>query len=79
MPIVAITPDDAVARRLLLRWGVYPLQIAGASSVGELFATGTKLCRELGLAKGGDLIVITGGIPVGVTGTTNLLKVNEVG
>jgi pyruvate kinase len=79
MPIVAITPDDAVARRLLLRWGVYPLQIAGASSVGELFATGTKLCRELGLAKEGDLIVITGGIPVGVTGTTNLLKVNEVG
>jgi len=47
--------------------------------VEELFAAGTRLCRELGLAKGGDLIVITGGIPVGVTGSTNLLKVTKVG
>ncbi len=78
MPIVAITPDDAVARRLVLRWGVYPFRIAGASSVEELFATGTKLSTELGLAKSGDLIVITGGIPVGVTGSTNVLKVSKV-
>jgi pyruvate kinase len=78
MPIVAITPDDTVARRLLLRWGVYPFQIAGASSVEELFATATRLSRELGLAKRGDLIVITGGIPVGVTGSTNLLKVSKL-
>ena len=78
MPIVAITPDATVAKRLVLRWGVYPFQIAGASSVEELFATGTKLSKELGLAKRGDLIVITGGIPVGVAGSTNLLKVNKV-
>jgi pyruvate kinase len=78
VPIVAITPDAAVAKRLVLRWGVYPFQIAGASSVEELFATGTKLCKELGLARRDDLIVITGGIPVGVTGSTNLLKVNRV-
>ena len=78
MPIVAITPDAAVAKRLVLRWGVYPFQIVGASSVEELFATGTKLSKELGLAKRGDLIVITGGIPVGVTGSTNLLKVSKV-
>jgi pyruvate kinase len=79
MPIVAITPEDTVARRLVLRWGVYPFQIAGASSVEELFATGTRLSKELGLAKRGDLIAITGGIPVGVAGSTNLLKVSKVG
>jgi len=78
VPIVAITPDDAVARRLVLQWGVYPFQIAGASSVEELFAAGMRLSRELGLAKSGDLIVITGGIPVGVTGSTNLLKVSKI-
>jgi len=78
MPIVAITPDDAVAGRLLLRWGVYPFRIAGAASVEELLATGKQLSKELGLAKTGDLIVITGGIPVGVTGSTNLLKVSKV-
>ena len=78
VPVLAITPSSAVARRLLLRWGVHPLQIAEVSSVDELFATGTRLARELGLAKPGDLIVITGGIPIGVAGSTNLLKVEKV-
>jgi pyruvate kinase len=78
MPILAITTDAAVVGRLMLRWGVYPFQIAGPSSVKELFATGAKLSKELGLAKTGDLIVITGGIPVGVAGSTNLLKVEKV-
>jgi len=78
MPILAITPSATVVGRLLLRWGVYPSQIAGASSVEELFTTAAKLSKELGLAKPGDLIVITGGIPVGVAGSTNLLKVEKV-
>jgi pyruvate kinase len=78
MPILAITTDARVVGRLMLRWGVYPFQIAGPSSVEGLFATGAKLSKELGLAKPGDLIVITGGIPVGVAGSTNLLKVEKV-
>jgi len=78
MPILAITTDAVVVGRLMLHWGVYPFQIAGASSVDELFAAGAKLSKELGLAKPGDLIVITGGIPVGVAGSTNLLKVGKV-
>ena len=78
MPILAISPSAIVVGRLLLRWGVYPFQIEGASSVEDLFATGTRLSKELGLAKTGDLIVITGGIPVGVAGSTNLLKVEQV-
>jgi len=78
VPIMAITPDAVVVGRLMLRWGVYPFQIAGASSVEELFAAGAKLSKELGLAKPGDLVVITGGIPVGVAGSTNLLKVEKV-
>lgn len=78
MPILAITPNAMVAGRLLLRWGVYPFQIANSTSVEELFATGTRIAREAGLAKPGDLIVITGGIPVGVVGSTNLLKIERV-
>jgi len=78
MPILAITPDAVVVGRLMLRWGVYPFQIARASSVDELFATGAKLSKELGLAKPGDLVVITGGIPIGVAGSTNLLKVERI-
>jgi pyruvate kinase len=78
MPILAISPNTVVVGRLLMRWGVYPFQIDGASSVEDLFATGAKLSKEVGLAKTGDLIVITGGIPVGVVGSTNLLKVEKV-
>jgi pyruvate kinase len=78
MPVLAITTNAVVVGRLMLRWGVYPFQIAGPSSVEELFAAGAKLSKELGLAKPGDLIVITGGIPVGIAGTTNLLKVEKV-
>jgi pyruvate kinase len=78
IPVLAITPDAVIVGRLMLRWGVYPFQIARTSSVDDLFATGAKLCKELGLAKPGDLIVITGGIPVGVAGSTNLLKVERI-
>lgn len=78
MPILAITTDAVVVRRLMLRWGVYPFQIAGPSSVEELFAIGAELSKELGLAKPGDLIVISGGIPVGIAGSTNLLKVEKI-
>jgi pyruvate kinase len=78
MPILAITTNAVVVGRLMLRWGVYPFQIAGPSSVEGLFAAGAKLSKELGLAKTGDLIVITGGIPLGVAGSTNLLKVEKI-
>ncbi|MBI2830863.1 MAG: pyruvate kinase [Chloroflexi bacterium] len=78
VPILAITPSSVVAGRLLLRWGVHPFPIAFPSSIDELFATGARLSQELGLAKTGDLIVITGGIPIGVAGSTNLLKVEKI-
>ncbi len=78
VPILAITPSKAIAGRLLLHWGVYPFRIDEASSLDELFATGARLAKESGLAKTGDLIVITGGVPIGVAGSTNLLKVEKV-
>jgi len=78
VPILAITPSDFVSGRLLLHWGVYPLQIGPASTVDELFSSGARLAKETGLAKPGDLIVITGGVPIGVAGVTNLLKVEKI-
>jgi len=78
IPIVAITPNNAVSGKLLLHWGVFPFQIEEASSIDELFTTAAKLVKDIGMAKPNDLIVITGGVPVGVTGTTNLLKVEKI-
>ncbi len=77
-PILAITPDSNVCRRLLLRWGVHPIKIPEQKSIDELFASGVRLVKELKLARAGDLVVITGGIPIGVAGSTNLLKVEKV-
>ncbi|MFC1965413.1 pyruvate kinase [Chloroflexota bacterium] len=78
IPILAMTPADMMPERLLLHWGVYPFQVASPSSLDELFTTGARLSKDLGLAKQGDLIVITGGIPIGEVGSTNLLKVEKV-
>ena len=76
--IVAIAPEEVVCRRLVLHWGVQPVPIAMPSSVADLFATASSITKELGLARPGDLVVITGGIPLGVGGSTNLLKVEVV-
>jgi pyruvate kinase len=75
--ILAITPSD-ICGRLVLFWGVYPIRGGVTASTTELFATASRCAREAGLAKPGDLIVVTGGIPFGETGTTNLLKVETV-
>jgi pyruvate kinase len=78
MPVIAITPNREIAGRLVLYWGVQAFQIENPENVDELFTKGANLARDLGIAKSGDLIVITGGIPLGRAGTTNLLKVQEI-
>ena len=78
VPILAITPSEVISGRLLLHWGVYPFQIGEASTVDELFAIGARLAKDLGLAKPGDLVLITGGVPIGIAGSTNLLKVEKI-
>lgn len=77
-PIIAITSSEAVQRSLALAWGVHAYRVAPPVHVDDLFVAGSALARELGVAKEGDLVVITGGVPIGVAGTTNLLKVQRV-
>ncbi len=76
--ILALTPNGVLAGRLMLRWGVYSVQVEEPTSVDGLFATAVRAVKDLRLAKSGDLIVITGGVPIGVAGTTNLLKVERI-
>jgi pyruvate kinase len=78
VPILALTSSELVSRRLQLCWGVQVCQVAEPSSVEDLFALGAKLPKNLGLAKTGDLVVITAGLPLRVMGTTNLLKVEKL-
>lgn len=78
MPVIAITPNKEVLGRLVLYWGVYSFYAETPASLEHQLDMSSKLVKQLGIAKAGDLIVITGGIPVGVAGTTNLLKVHQV-
>lgn len=78
VPIVAITPSEAVQRKLCLFWGVCAYEIVEPLPLSDLFIQGAKIAKEKGIARSGDLVVITGGIPIGIPGTTNLLKVERV-
>ena len=78
-PIVAATTSEKVMRKLSLVWGVYPVMSVRSDNTDEVIDISISSAVEAGYVKEGDLIVITAGIPVGVSGTTNLIKVQTVG
>ncbi|ACL69083.1 pyruvate kinase [Halothermothrix orenii] len=79
VPIVAVTPDERVQHALTVSWGVYPLTVKKSNSTDEMMDVSIKTAQENRLIKSGDLVVITAGAPVGIPGTTNLIKVDVVG
>jgi len=78
-PIVAVTPNEEVMRRLSLIWGVIPVLGDVAESTDEMFQIAVESAKQSGLVGLGDLVVITAGVPVGRSGTTNLIKIHHVG
>jgi pyruvate kinase len=77
-PILAITPSPSVVNRLSLIWGVMPIKKAEPANLEEVFALASRVALEANLAKRGDLIVIVAGIPLGVPGSTNLVKIHGI-
>lgn len=77
--IAAATPDEKVARALSLVWGVYPVLTKSFEHTDELIDSSIYSSLRAGLIFEGELIVLTAGIPVGVGGSTNLIKVHRVG
>jgi len=77
-PIIAGTPNKRVWRQMNLSWGVVPVCVDEQSSATELFDAAALAAKQSGLVKSGDTIVITAGVPLGETGNTNLIKVQEV-
>lgn len=78
-PIIAVTPDSSVARKLLLVWGVQTLVSPESESTDELIENAINTSLQAGFIQNGDLVVITAGVPVGIPGSTNLIKVHTVG
>ena len=79
VPVVAVTPSQETARRLSLNWGVYPILAPHFKSTDEMFETCIDVAKEAGFVQEGELAVLTAGVPIGLAGSTNLLKVETVG
>ncbi|RFU70739.1 pyruvate kinase [Peribacillus saganii] len=78
-PIIAVTSKDHVSRRLALVWGVYPQIGPEATTTDDMLESSIQESLNSGLVSHGDLVVITAGVPVGETGTTNLMKIHVLG
>ena len=78
-PIIACVMREQVQRQLSLSWGITSLMMPLAHSTDELIEMSTALAKENGFLHDGELAVVTAGVPVGISGTTNMIKIHMVG
>jgi len=79
VPIIACSPKEKTCNQLAMAWGVCPIISQEHKSTDEMFAHAVTLAQSTGLVNQGDVVVITAGAPVGVSGSTNMLEVQIVG
>ena len=78
-PILGCTTSETAYRQLALVWGVRPILVEEHNDVDDLFAAALTCAEKSGMVSNGELVVITSGVPVGVSGTTNMIKVDIIG
>ncbi|MBQ8825558.1 MAG: pyruvate kinase [Oscillospiraceae bacterium] len=76
--VIGCTPDERVLRQMNLSWGITPVMMDEKNNTDELFDAAIEAAKKHNLLKEKDIVVITAGIPLGVAGNTNMLKVEEV-
>ena len=76
--IIAGSTSEKVCRQLNMSWGVSPFLVEEKNDVFELFDHAIEVAKVHGVIKSGDTAVITSGVPVGISGTTNMIKVETV-
>lgn len=77
-PIIGCTTSEKVYHQLNLLWGVKPLYLKREETTEELFADAVTEAKNAGYVKEGDIVVITAGVPLGIAGRTNMIRVVEV-
>lgn len=77
-PVIACSVSPRVCRQLGLAWGVIPVWIARESTADDLFEVAVHAAEEAGYIQKGDKVVLTAGVPLGVSGNTNMIRVVEV-
>lgn len=79
IPIIGCSPEEQVCNQLNMSWGVTPLIVEQKYDTDDLFDSVVESGKNAGLLQNGDLVVIMAGVPLGIAGTTNLIKVHIVG
>lgn len=78
-PILCVTPNEVTARRMALVWDVYPMVVPEFKNINEMLEKLVSAAYDAGLVERDDMLVIIGGVPFGVGGFSNFLKVHKVG
>lgn len=78
-PVAALTMTERVRRQLAIVWGVHPYLYGTVDSTDRLFSLAVECARKEGVVQPGDTVVITAGLPIGQSGSTNLIKAQVVG
>ncbi len=78
MPLIAFSANPATLRKLALAWGVTPLRLGAVNTVDELLGSATEFLLNKGMVREGEIVVFSAGVPVGVSGGTNMIKVVKV-
>jgi pyruvate kinase len=78
VPIVAVTDSERVRRQLALVWGVVPVLATGEATYERLWEKASAELVQRGIARAGDRIVVTAGMPFHVAGTTNMVRIEEL-
>lgn len=79
VPIIGCSVNPYVCRHMNLSWGVTPIQVELQETTDELFDHAVDQAEKMGMVQPGELVVLTAGVPLGVSGTTNLIKVQVAG
>jgi pyruvate kinase len=77
--IIAFSLNDRVARQLSLVWGVRAYRLERLDDQQEFFRDVIRHCMKLKLVEEGDIVVVTAGVPLGMSGSTNMLRIHEIG
>ena len=78
-PILCMPPNTTTQRRMALVWGVIPLQVQAFATIDEMISIIIRAAHEKNLVKRGDRLIIIAGVPFGIDGQTNLIKIHTVG
>lgn len=76
--ILCLTPNVDTARRMTLTWGVHPVRTEDAHNFGDMVQRAVRVARQQGMAKEGERLVVTAGVPFGTPGATNILRIAYV-